>query len=192
MSTLGNLFLTATSLAPVFFVYAALAFVDCEYVWGLALTLIGVALFLLCLGFFRYARKYAVRVSTSFRSVEIADKETVGILVLYLMPLLRTNFAGLDLVILIPAAAIFLALSVTGMGYHFNPLLALIGWKFYKVVTPKGVGHLLITRQAITGTDLEELEFVVGVLTDHTVIDLGDRRTIKENHADAAFHCTSG
>ena len=192
MSTLGNLILTGTSLAPIFFVYALLAFVDCEYVWGVSLVLVGLGMFASCLFFFRYVRKRVARLPVTFRSAEIADKETVGILVLYLMPLLRTNFAGLDLVILIPAAAIFLALSITGMGYHFNPLLALIGWKFYKVVTPKGVGHLLITRQTITGTELEGLEFQVGVLTDHTVIDLGDRRTRKEHHADAAFHCPSG
>ena len=69
----------------------------------------------------------------------------------------------------VPAIAIFLALAFTGYTFHFNPLLNLLGWRFYKVGTPGGVTYALITRKDIRNvTDT----IVAGHLTPYTLIDL--------------------
>ena len=104
----------------------------------------------------------------SFSSVEVADKESLGLLVIYLVPLLRTSFSDLEYLVLVPAVAIFLALALTGHNYHFNPLLKLFGWNFYKVGTPEGVTYVLITRKTLRrGVG----NFTVSQLTDYTLID---------------------
>ena len=71
-------------------------------------------------------------------------------LVVYLLPLLRTSFSDLEPMILIAAVAVFLALALTGYNYHFNPLLRFLGWNFYKVGTPEGVTYVLNHEE---GTD---------------------------------------
>ena len=174
MSALGNMILTGTSLAPVLFVYALLAFADSKWREGALLAVIGLGMFVSSCAFLKHVQKHLERLTVSFLTAEVADRETVGVMVLYMLPLLRTSFSGLELVILIPAVAIFLALSITGYSYHFNPLLALMGWKFYKVTTSGGVGYLLVTQK-----DLKNVtsEFSVGQLTSHTVIDVGDQQS---------------
>ena len=170
MSTLGNLVLTGTSLAPVLLVYGLLALFERVWLWGAVLIVVGLAVTLCCLALLLYFKKHLERLPLAFCSAEVADRETIGVLVLYLLPLLRTSFTDLDKLILIPAAVIFLALALTGYNYHFNPLLALLRYKFYKVGTPEGISYLLITRKDLRNTT-EAL--VVGKLTGYTVIDLG-------------------
>jgi hypothetical protein len=52
---------------------------------------------------------------------------------------------------------------MSGNNYHFNPLLNIFGWHFYKVNTPDNVMRVLVTRRSIRN--------VVG---DVTVVQLSD------------------
>lgn len=116
-----------------------------------------------------FVKKHLEKLSFSFSSVEVADRESLGLLVVYLVPLLRTSFSDLEYLVLVPAVAIFLALALTGHNYHFNPLLRLFRWNFYKVSTSEGVTYILITRKTLrsaVGT------ITVGQLTGYTLIDL--------------------
>lgn len=117
----------------------------------------------------RYAQKRLEKMRFRISRVEVADKENLGILILYLVPLLRTSFADLDLLVLIPAVAILLAFSVTGYGYHFNPLLNMLNWHFYKASTEEGVSYILITRKHLHSV---ADSITVGQLTKYTVIDM--------------------
>ena len=169
MNVLGNLIMTGTSITPVLWVYAALALVECEFFWAAVLGSVGLFLFLLGIALLRHLKKGLVELNVSFSSVEVADRESIGLLVLYVIPLLRTSFSDLSYLILVPAGAIFLALAFTGSSYHFNPLLNLLGWHFYKVSTPGGITYVLITRKDMRGATSQ---IKVGRLTSYTVIDL--------------------
>ena len=169
MTIPGNLILTSTSLAPVLLIYAVVGLFERECVLAVTLGSIGVFLTGLGIILLTHVKRHLGRMSLAFSSVEVADKESVGILVLYLLPLLRTSIADFEFIMLIPAVAIFLALALTGYNYHFNPLLNMFGWTFYKVGTPEGVTYLLITRKSLTNV---VNEITVGQLSGHTVIDL--------------------
>ena len=169
MNLLSNLIMTGTALAPVLFVYAVVALLEGEFVAAAAVA--GVGLFLIAVGvsLLKFVRGRLERINLRISSVEVADRESIGLLVLYLVPLLRTSFSDLEYVVLVPAVAIFLALAFTGYNFHFNPLLRAAGWNFYKVGTPEGVTYVLITRRNLrsaSGT------ISVGELTNYTVIDL--------------------
>ena len=169
MSLFASIVLTGTAIAPVLFVYAAVGFLEGECLPAAAFALMGLLLFGLGFALLAFIRRHLEEVPISFSSVEVADKESLGLLVVYLLPLLRTSFSELDVLVLVPAIAIFLALALTGHNYHFNPLLRLLRWNFYKVGTPEGVTYILITRKTLrSGGTIK-----VGELTDYTLIDLG-------------------
>ncbi len=159
-------------MAPVILVYGLLAVFEKEWLWGAVLIAAGFAAIGLYFALLAYAKKNFEGLPFMFSGVEVADRESIGILLLYLLPLLRTSFADLELLIVVPASAIFLALALTGHNYHFNPLLSLLGWNFFKVSTPEGVGYLLITRKSIRSLPGDGLTLVQ--LTEYTVVDLGD------------------
>ena len=169
MNIFGSMILTGASIGPVLIVYGIVGLFECAFVEGIAVLLTG--LFFVAIGFFliTYLKKGLEKIRTSFSSVEAADRESIVLLVLYILPLLRTSFQDLTLLILVPAVAIFLALSLTGNNYHFNPLFNLFGWHFYKVRTPGGITYALITRRDMRG---RTEEFEVGRLAPFTVIDL--------------------
>ena len=169
MSVFANLIMTGTSVTPVLWVYAVLALFECEYSWAAALATVGLSLFLLGIVLLRHLRKGLVELTVSFSSVEVADRESIGLLLLYVLPLLKTSFSDLSYLILVPAGAIFLALAFTGNSYHFNPLLNLLGWHFYKVSTQGGITYVLITRKDMRGATRQ---IKVGRLTSFTLIDL--------------------
>jgi len=95
----------------------------------------------------------------------------MGFLLIYLLPLFTAEFTTLNWQIWAPAIAIFAAVVATGYSYHFNPLLGLLGWHFYRVGTEQGVTFVLITRKHLRNAQ-ETLK--VGQLTEYIVIDLGD------------------
>ena len=169
LNFIANAILTLASVAPVLFVYASLAAFEGELLPASILAVIGFGLIPICLFMFRYARNNLERTSFRATTVEVADKENLGILILYMVPLLRTSFSELDCLFLIPAIAIFLSFAVTGYGYHFNPLLNMLNWHFYKVGTNEGVIYVLITKKQLrNATD----PIIVVQLTKYTLIDL--------------------
>ena len=169
MNVLGNLVLTGTSISPVLFVYAIVAAFEKEYLPAGIIASVGALLVALGVILLVYVKGQLERIELSFCTVEVVDRESVGLLVLYLLPLLRTSFSDLEFLVLIPAVAIFLALGLTGYSYHFNPMLNLFKWHFYKVSTPEGVTYLLITKKHLRSA-VDTIR--VGQLTAYTVIDL--------------------
>ena len=169
LTFLARLFLTGMAIAPVLFVYAVMAFVESHIRCAVALLLICLVLFGAGLGSLHFANKWAEQFSFSITAVESADRESLGVLLVYLLPLLRVRFSDLSWHILVPAAAIFLALLATSSHFHFNPLLNMMGWHFYKVGTKEGVTYVLISRKHFRNV-AETL--TVGHLTKYTVIDV--------------------
>ena len=102
-------------------------------------------------------------------TIEAADKENISFLLLYLLPLFTEEFSTLNWNVWIPVVLIFALVVATGYSYHFNPLLSLFRWHFYKAGTKEGVTYVLITKKQLRNAT-ETIK--VGQLTEYIVIDL--------------------
>jgi hypothetical protein len=172
LSRFAKLLLTSTAIVPVLLTYAWVAFMAGEGRLGIILLAGCIGLTFACLGLLRYAKENLERMNFAATTVEAADRENIAFLLLYLLPLFTTDFATLNWSVWIPAILIFGAVVATGYSYHFNPLLGLMGWHFYKVGTKEGVTYVLITKKQLrnaTGA------LDVGQLTEYIVMDVGGR-----------------
>lgn len=159
-------------MVPVGFTYAWVAWTECDQ--GIALVILGVCLFLvvICLLVLRSAKNSLPVSDFKASSIEAADHENTAFLLLYVMPLFTSQFNSLDWHFWIPTLIIFTVITATGYNYHFNPMLGLMGWHFYKVQSAEGVMFILITKKQIrtAATNLR-----VGQLTEYMLLDLGGR-----------------
>lgn len=165
--------LIMSAIAPIGLVYAWVAFSECRY--RLALILVGgcIALVLACAVLLKQAKKTLERFPFKPSSVEAADRENIAFMLLYLSPLFTAQFGQLNMNLLIPTILVFALLTATGYNYHFNPLLGLVGWHFYKVTSSEGVTYVLITKKQLRNTaEIEQ----VGQLTEYILIDLEGSR----------------
>ena len=169
LSTLAKLMLTGTALAPVSLVYAWVLYSDGN--WKTALALVGgaILLVLVMIALLKYCKKNLERSQFKVTSIEAADREYITFILLYLSPLFTSEFGDLNWNILVPTMIIFILVISTGYGYHFNPLLGLLGWHFYKVNTEEGVSYVLITKKELRSA---KQCLTVGQLTEYIVIDL--------------------
>ena len=104
-------------------------------------------------------------------SIEAADRENMAFLLLYLLPLFIASFDALNWVVWAPILVIFALITSTGYSYHFNPLLGIMKWHFYKVGTPEGVTYVLITKKELRRASDP---LVVVQLTEYIVLDIGE------------------
>ena len=153
MNLLGSSLLTATAVAPVLIAYAIVALIEQNLFWCIAIISIFFVLVILCFTLLRLIQTKQAPFSLSITAVDSADRESLGLMVLYLMPLTRFPFSEMDWRILAPSIVLFLSLVVTGTSYHFNPLFNCLGWHFYKVDTKEHVKYLLITKRRLRNVD---------------------------------------
>lgn len=102
-------------------------------------------------------------------TVEAADRENLGFLLLYILPLFTADFADFNWHILMPAIMIVGFVVATGYSYHFNPLLGLFGWHFFKIGTNEGVSYILITKKQLKNASKP---IQVGQLTEYMLLDI--------------------
>lgn len=171
LNTLAKLMLTGTALAPVALVYAWVMYTDGYAITAFGLVIMAAVLIVLMMQLLKYCRKHLERSKFKVTSIEAADREYITFILLYLSPLFTAEFGDLNWNILIPTLIIFLLVIGTGYGYHFNPLLGLLGWHFYKVSTEEGVSYVLITKKELRSA---KQCLTVGQLTEYIVIDLSD------------------
>ena len=137
---------------------------------AVVLLLVCGTLILICRGMLWYSKSHLERTNFKANSVEAADRENTAFLILYLLPLFTADFSSLNWQLWVPAILIFGVVVATGYSYHFNPLLGLMGWHFYKVGTAEGVTYVLITKRHLKNAT-ETIE--VGQLTEYIVLDMG-------------------
>lgn len=172
LSRPARFFLMVSAIAPIGFTYAFVATVDKKFIPATIVAITCVLLVLATLIFIRYARNRLSSEKFTPTSIETADSENIAFMLLYLLPLFENGFGQLNWVMTLPAIIIFGAVIWTGYGYHFNPLLGLMGWHFYKVGTAEGVTYILITKKELRSAN-QELE--VGQLTEFIIIDKGEK-----------------
>ncbi|WP_201772725.1 hypothetical protein [Endozoicomonas numazuensis] len=132
-SWLAKLLLTSTAIAPVGFTYAWVAWFADEKTFAALAVSVSLFLVLLCIWLLRYAKNSLERIDFSVSTVEAADRENMGFLILYLLPLFTASFDTLNWEVWLPTLVIFAIITSTGYSYHFNPLLGVMRWHFYKV-----------------------------------------------------------
>jgi hypothetical protein len=163
--------LIASALAPVGLVYAWIVWRSGQHGVASVIVVACALLVLICVYLLRQAGASLERFPLAITSVEPADRENIAFMLLYLSPLFTSELGQLNTNLLIPTLAIFTLLTATGYNYHFNPLLGLVGWHFYKVQSGEGVTYVLITRKQLRNIDT--INFV-GQLTEYILIDLED------------------
>lgn len=166
---LAKSLMIASALAPVGLVYAWIVWRNQQH--GIAIGIVAACstLVLICVYLLRQARTSLERFPLTITSVEPADRENIAFMLLYLSPLFTSELGQLNINLLIPTLLIFTLLTATGYNYHFNPLLGLAGWHFYKVESAEGVTYVLITRKQLRNTSTINH---VGQLTEYILIDL--------------------
>ena len=172
LNVVARLLLTSTALAPVGLTYAWVAWTEgmpqaAVWIFGVSLALVAVCLIVV-------ARAQRALPASDFRanSIEAADHENTAFLLLYVMPLFTQQFDSLDWHFWVPTIVIFGVITATGYNYHFNPMLGLLGWHFYKVESAEGVTFVLITKKQLR-TAAQTIR--VGQLTEYILLDLGGK-----------------
>lgn len=167
-SKFGKLILVTTSASPIILVWAVVLWRMGENLYALIAISLSVILFLVCLWLINYAQKKYAAEKFKIQSVEVADREIFSFLAAYLLPLVFGQETAPDFYILATVMIVFGAVISVSYNYHFNPLLSLSGWHFYRVKNTSGMSYVLITRKTIRNVKLE-IEAVH--LTDYLMLE---------------------
>lgn len=168
--------LVSTAFAPVMLTSAAVAWwkaKDHAQGWAEAWPLVAgaAAAVTVCIWVMHKATRELARNPVTIKSIKPADKELIGFVLAYLLPLARgTPFEGYPLAIVL---AVFFLVVMTSNAYHTNPLLGMLGWHFYEVVIDE-VGYILVSRRNIH--NVRSIKEVVS-LTDYMLLDATKKRS---------------
>ncbi len=168
MSKLAKLLLAFTAFAPALLTYAGVSALNSEYCHAIWFLFACAVLVVLCIDLLSIAKTRVQSKSFRASAVETVDNEVFGFLLVYLLPLITRDLAAYNWPAWILVTFLFCLVVAVGYGYHFNPLLTLLGYHFYRVTEPKGMPHVLITRRRIYRTG-EEL--IVARLTDFVLLE---------------------
>jgi len=177
----AKLTLVATSLAPI---CLTLWFVEFSKAWDSKLTIgqniaanwqIGwgylaatVLMSLLCFLLVCLSGRNLEKLPVKIKAVKTVDKEIVGFLLVYLLPLMNQTNNTISLPVLVFIAVIFFFIIQNSHAYHFNPLLGFFRYHFYEVTIEGDITYVLITRQNIA--DCKSISQVVQ-LTEYMILE---------------------
>lgn len=167
---LPKLLLVATAFAPVMVTSAVVFWFENNR--GLALCLLGSAALavIVCVTVIMAAARQLAKNAVAIKTIKPADKEIVGFVLAYLLPLARgSQFDGFPMFVVL---GVFFLVVMTSNAYHTNPLLGLIGYHFYEV-TIEDVGYTLLSRRNLHNT--KAIKTVVS-LTDYMLLDVTNER----------------
>lgn len=168
MNKLARLMLTASSIAPVGITLFFIGYMKCTpwLMWS-SFAIFLVSVVLLCF-FLNYGIKNIPPLHKTINSVSPANKEVTNYFLSYLFPLLGTDSIAEKwqyAVFFYASLIIYVSFSEN---YNFNPLLSILGYKFYEAEDDTGVGFVLISKKVITDAQGVSLEVIK--LTDYTYI----------------------
>lgn len=149
LNSFAKFLLVATSLSPLLGAVAVnqAARGEPRIKWGAWITM-AILLVLLCWALLRYASKSSQLHDFHVKEFERNDTEVLAFLVTYLLPFLSTEklgFTGDWLTGAYVLGIIFVVIAHAG-AFHFNPVMALLGYHFYAVKNADGMAHLLISK----------------------------------------------
>lgn len=172
LSFIFKVMLTFSALAPVALVYGLVSFFQNEYAVAAYAGMACVGAVGLCALVLQVGSQHANRSSIKAKEIEAADGENIGFMLLYLLPLFTAQVSDLKWEVWVPTLILLGLLMGNGYAHHFNPLLGVFGWHFYKVMSDEGVTFILISRKRIASA---RGRVDVGQLTDNILFDLGGK-----------------
>ncbi|WP_338461918.1 hypothetical protein VZH09_13410 [Synechococcus elongatus IITB7] len=175
MSGVAKLLLVLTSLSPGIATYGLATLLlgsspfSCS-VWGP----IAIALFLAitCIIIINLAAHTLPALSVKVVEIKSADSEIVGFALAYVLPVLTSTSTAIDLRMLLLC---FFSLAVLVWGtnsYHINPMLSLLGYHFYEIMSDTGITFVVLSKRTLRQVrSLKSVTF----LTDYMALDLEER-----------------
>lgn len=152
LNKLAKLLLVATSLAPLLGAVAINQYAQGnEYAVWLPWLMSAILLAFICWGMLSYASKNSQKADFFIKEFESNDKEIIAFLLTYLLPFLtskKLDFSGEWLTGSYIICIIFFTIAHAD-AFHFNPVMGLFGYHFYKVKDGDGMSYLLITQEHI-------------------------------------------
>jgi len=162
--------LVSTSLAPILL---TLWFVEFSKQWNIrdGIWYIGITIFLtiLCLAIMRLSRNNLEKMPVQMQSISTSDKEILGFILVYLLPLINQSAFQVNTKILFFIMLLFFISVFTTNSYHFNPVLGFLGYHFYEVTINGGITYILITKKNLTNT--KKIKQVVQ-LTEYMILEV--------------------
>lgn len=144
--------LTASALSPPLLILAAnIAIRDIDDLLWTAFLSIGAGLFALSL-FIILATYLRTEIhDVTVTEVDPRNYEALTFLFAYIFPFVRQDFTGTtaNLATTVTIFGILVVVLVHAGAFHFNPLLRLLGYRFYSIKTRSGVFSLIIMRDHI-------------------------------------------
>ena len=163
---LPKLLLVATAFAPVMLTSAIVSFSKDEMTAGFLLVAATIGAVAVCVLVMNKAAQKLPRNPVTIKSIKPGDKEIIGFVLAYLLPLARGNqFETLPLLV---ALGVFFLVVMTSNAYHTNPLLGLLGYHFYEITIDE-IGYVLVSRKSLHNTRV--IKEVVS-LTDYMLLDV--------------------
>lgn len=153
LTKIAKLLLVCTAFAPVLLTVAVSSWVRGD-LWPGSVAYLGVTigLFVLCALILSAATRMLERVPVTLREVKTADTQIVGFVIAYLLPLVNANTDQVEWRVLGFVLVLFFLVVWSTHSYHFNPLLAFLGYHFYEVTDASNVSYVLITRRSLRNT----------------------------------------
>lgn len=133
-----------------------------------AVVVLALMIALACWALLNYCKRSLTKVSFPVSEIKAVDNEVVAYIVTYLFPLVAPS----DGIGLIGQGAIVLVLGIvlaTSNAFTFNPVLTLLGYRFYEAKTEAGITYLLVSKSDIT--DVKSVKSV-GLISTHLVLQI--------------------
>ena len=169
LSSISRFLFAMAAISPVALVWAI---VDWERnglgLAQLVVLLFGVTIGVICWLLLLLSHKHLTKVSFTAIEIKAVDNEVVAYVVTYLFPLVAPESSRgiIGQIAVILVLAIVLA---TSNAFTFNPLLTIMGYRFYEVKSSSGVTYLLVSKSDIT--DVKRIRNI-GRLSRHLLLQL--------------------
>lgn len=163
LNKVAKLFLVSTSLAPI---CLTLWFLKISDKWnsdlnfwlnlknnwssGIWYLIITITLTIICLFLIKLSKIKLEQMPIDITSVKTADKEIVGFILVYLLPMINETTTKVSSNILIFVSLLFFIIIYFSHSYHFNPIMGFLNYHFFEVTTKDGITYVLITKKNIT------------------------------------------
>ena len=148
LTRLAHALLVSTSLAPVALVYGV-SFLPGRAGPALQWIAVSVGLTVVCVGVLKLARRHGEREVLPVEQAKNVDKEVLAFLVSYALPLVAPAQVGDSQLAFWTFMALVAVVLYQAELVNVNPLLGILGYRFYEV--PSGSDTLLLLARSRPG-----------------------------------------
>ncbi len=149
LGKLARVLLALTAIAPLSVSLAYEFAQDKHYFWALLAAACCAALAALALFIVGQASRRLERLPIVIQKAKSADKEVIGFVVAYALPIVFRGPSAPNLEGWLFAGALLFFVLWSTHAIQVNPLLGVMGYHFYEVEARGGVSYLMITRRKI-------------------------------------------